>query len=30
MNDIKDAIDPVVSVFEKLAIPYYIGGLYPD
>lgn len=26
MNDIKDAIDPVVSAFEQLAIPYYIGG----
>lgn len=26
MNDIKDAIDPVVAAFEQLAIPYYIGG----
>lgn len=26
MNDIKDAIDPVVAAFEKLSIPYYIGG----
>jgi len=22
MNDIKDAIDPVVAAFEQLAIPY--------
>lgn len=26
MNDIQEAIDPVVSAFEKLSIPYYIGG----